>query len=51
MRRRGWFDLSRIDPAFALAAAARRRRGTRFSRPLLLTADEVTLAPARRSTR
>ena len=47
MRRRGWFDLSRIDPAFALAAAGavdEEERG--FSRPLLLTADEVTLAPA-----
>jgi hypothetical protein len=47
MRRRGWFDLSRIDPAFALAAAGavdEEERG--FSRPLLLTADEVALAPA-----
>ena len=42
MRRRGWLDLARIDPAFALAAAALtdpEERG--FARPLLLTVDEV----------
>lgn len=47
MRRRGWLDLSRIDPAFTAAAAAatgERERG--FARPLLLTDDELTLAPA-----
>jgi hypothetical protein len=47
MRRRGWLDLSRIDPAYVIAAAAATdplERG--FSRPLLLTVDEVTLAPA-----
>lgn len=47
MRRRGWLDLSRIDPAFTAAAAAATsdlERG--FSRPLLLTVDEVALAPA-----
>lgn len=46
MRRRGWLDLSRIDPAFTAAAAAAtspQERG--FTRPLLLTVDEVTLAP------
>ena len=46
MRRRGWLDPARIDPAFAVAAAAATdvlERG--FPRPLLLTADEVTLAP------
>ena len=45
MLRRGWLDLTRIDPAFTSAAAAAtepRERG--FSRPLLLTADEVALA-------
>jgi hypothetical protein len=45
MRRRGWLDLSRIDPAFTVAAAAATSDADRgFSRPLLLTADEVTLA-------
>lgn len=46
MRRRGWLDLTRIDPAFTGAAAAAtdfRERG--FPRPLLLTVDEVTMAP------
>jgi hypothetical protein len=46
MRRRGWLDLTRIDPAFTAAAAAAtpvQDRG--FSRPVLLTADEVSLAP------
>jgi hypothetical protein len=46
MRRRGWLDLSRIDPAFTAAAASATRPEERgFSRPLLLTADEVALAP------
>lgn len=45
MRRRGWLDLSRIDPAFTVAAAAATLPADRgFSRPLLLTADEVSLA-------
>jgi hypothetical protein len=45
MRRRGWLDLSRIDPAFTIAAAAATAVVDRgFSRPLLLTADEVTMA-------
>ena len=47
MRRRGWLDLRRIDPAFVLAAAAAvdlEERG--FPRPVLLTADEVSLAAA-----
>ena len=46
MRRRGWLDLTRIDPAFTGAAAAAtpfHERG--FPRPLLLTVDEVTMAP------
>jgi len=47
MRRRGWLDLSRIDPAFTSAAAAATAPEDRgFVRPLLLTADEVALAPA-----
>jgi hypothetical protein len=46
-RRRGWLDLSRTDPAFALAAASLtdpEERG--FERPLLVTIDEVALARA-----
>jgi len=47
MRRRGWTDLSRIDPAFALAAAAATSAEERgFARPLLLTREEVALAPS-----
>ena len=46
MLRRGWLDLSRIDPAFTAAAAAATTPEERgFTRPLLLTADEVALAP------
>ena len=45
MRRRGWLDLSRIDPAFTAAAAAATAPDERgFSRPVLLTLDEVSLA-------
>lgn len=44
IRSRGWLDLSRIDPAFVLAAAALTEPAYRgFSRPLLVTADEVTM--------
>jgi hypothetical protein len=46
MRSRGWLDLSRIDPAFSAAAArltAPEERG--FTRPLLVTREEVALAP------
>jgi len=47
MRTRGWLDLSRIDPAYTAAAAAATDELERgFPRPLLLTADEITLAPA-----
>jgi hypothetical protein len=47
MRRRGWLDLSRIDPAFTIAAAAATDESARgFSRPLLITVDEVTLSRA-----
>ena len=46
MRRLGWTDLSLVDPAFAPAAAAASRPADRgFQRPLLITADEVTLVP------
>ncbi len=45
MRRRGWLDLSRIDPAFTAAAAAATEAVDRgFPRPVLLTLDEVSLA-------
>jgi hypothetical protein len=45
MRTRGWTVLSRLDPAFAPAAAEAtdpHQRG--FRRPILVTADEVVLA-------
>lgn len=45
MRSRGWLDLSRVDPAFSAAAArltTPEERG--FSRPLLVTRDELSLA-------
>jgi hypothetical protein len=46
MRRRGWTKLALIDPAFGPAAAAATPVGDRgFSRPLLVTADELTLVP------
>jgi len=44
MRNRGWLDLSRVDPAFAAAAArltAPEDRG--FPRPLLVTREEVAM--------
>ncbi|HEV7208758.1 MAG TPA: hypothetical protein VGN54_08465 [Mycobacteriales bacterium] len=45
MRSRGWTQLSRLDPAFAAAAAAATLPSERgFRRPLLVTADEVVLA-------
>lgn len=47
MRSRGWLDPSRIDPAFTHAAAAATEPAARgFIRPVLLTADEVAVAPA-----
>lgn len=47
MRRRGWTRLALIDPAFGAAAAAATAPAERgFDRPLLVTADELTLAPA-----
>jgi len=46
MRRLGWTRLSLVDPAFALAAAAASLAADRgFARPLLVTADEVTMVP------
>lgn len=44
MRSRGWTRLSQIDPAFGPAAAAATSAPERgFTRPLLLTADELTI--------
>ena len=46
MRRLGWTKLALVDPAFAPAAAAASHPDDRgFPRPLLVTADEVTLVP------
>ena len=46
MRRRGWTRLAMIDPAFGPAAAAATPAAERgFVRPLLVTADELTLVP------
>ncbi|HVE98217.1 MAG TPA: hypothetical protein VNA12_03465 [Mycobacteriales bacterium] len=47
MRTRGWLDVSRIDPAFGPAAATATEAVDRgFARPVLLTADEVSVVPA-----
>jgi hypothetical protein len=44
VRNRGWLDLGRIDPAFALTAAELTEPDERgFSRPVLVTKDEVAL--------
>jgi hypothetical protein len=44
MRRRGWTRLALVDPAFGPAAAAATEPADRgFDRPLLVTADELTL--------
>jgi hypothetical protein len=44
MRTRGWLDVSRIDPAFAIAAAAASDPADRgFPRSLLVTRDEVVM--------
>jgi hypothetical protein len=46
MRTRGWLDPTRIDPAFAQAAAALTSAEERaFPRPILLTIDEVVMVP------
>jgi hypothetical protein len=45
MRRRGWYDLSRIDPAFVGAAwSATDELDRGVPRPLLVTADEVAVS-------
>lgn len=47
VRSRGWTELSRLDPAFAPAAAAATDASERgFNRPVLITAAEVVLARA-----
>lgn len=47
MRIRGWTRLSRLDPAFVPAAASASAPAERgFPRPVLVTAEEVTLARA-----
>ena len=44
MRRRGWLDLGRVDPAFVVAAAAATDPWERgFDRPVLVTCEEVTV--------
>jgi hypothetical protein len=44
-RKRGWLDLSRTDPAFALVAASLADADDRgFPRPLLITREEVAMA-------
>lgn len=46
MRNRGWTKLALIDPAFGPAAARATEPEARgFERPLLVTADELTLVP------
>jgi hypothetical protein len=46
MRSRGWLDLARVDPAFSAAAARLTSPDERgFSRPLLITREELALAP------
>jgi hypothetical protein len=46
MRNRGWLDLARVDPAFSAAAARLTPPDERgFSRPLLVTREELVLAP------
>lgn len=47
VRNRGWLDLSRLDPAFAISAALLTEPDDRgFVRPILVTVDEVTLVRA-----
>jgi hypothetical protein len=44
-RTRGWLDLGRLDPAFAVTAASLTAPGERgFDRPVLVTREEVALA-------
>lgn len=45
MRSRGWVTLHRVDPAFALAAAALTEEHDRgFPRPILVTREEIAMA-------
>ena len=45
MRSRGWYDLSRVDPAFVVAAWSATGPAERgVGRPLLVTVDEVAVA-------
>ncbi|MFN8167279.1 MAG: hypothetical protein U0S36_00700 [Candidatus Nanopelagicales bacterium] len=47
VRTRGWLDLGRLDPAFAVTAAEITDPDERgFPRPVLVTRDEVTLVKA-----
>jgi hypothetical protein len=47
VRTRGWLDLGRLDPAFALSAALLTDPDDRgFERPVLVTPEEITLAKA-----
>jgi hypothetical protein len=44
VRTRGWLDLGRLDPAFAISAAQLTDADDRgFSRPVLITRDEVAI--------
>jgi hypothetical protein len=44
-RTRGWLDLGRLDPAFAVTAASLTEPSERgFDRPVLVTREEVALA-------
>ncbi|MEI8056870.1 MAG: hypothetical protein WCI29_05650 [Actinomycetes bacterium] len=46
-RDRGWLDLGRVDPAFAISAAQLTDPDTRgFDRPILITADEIAMVRA-----
>ncbi len=43
-RHRGWLDLGRLDPAFAVSAAELTEPDERgYTRPILITADEITM--------
>jgi len=43
-RNRGWLDLGRLDPAFAISAAELTDPDERgYTRPVLITADEITV--------
>jgi hypothetical protein len=47
MRTRGWLDLGRLDPAFAVSASLLTEPDERgFTRPVLVTVDEVAMVRA-----